>query len=398
VNGFSTFLARKYFLTKGKLGAIRLMSLTALMGLSLGTAAMIIVLSAFAGLETLVLDQFLDANPSYKISPSHGTSIELTKEDSTFISNIAAKYPASIFEPVYEKRVLLAQGEHQHIALLLGVSPEYYQAHRLKDHLLTQADPALDLGGNTIDLGAGVAYHLGLSSTNPPPVLSVYLPKITNETNVLNLSEAVAAKSVFVTSIHSVQPDYDANKVIAPHEWVKAFTGATNPSYLEVYESSPALRKELESYFKDRVRVEDRLEQEATLFKVMRSERLVVVGILAFVVLLASFGIVSALTIIALEKKNDIRTLWSMGASAAQLRATFFTNGLLIVLSGWGAGMVLGTLTVAAQHYIGIIPLGTGYVQEYYPVELTLEHVGLTTLIVLSVGTLMSLWSTRRLA
>lgn len=369
--------------------------MTALLGLALGTAAMTVVLSAFAGLEDLVGDQFQHANPALKISPSTGQYLELSKADSVFISNIAAKYPNSVFEPVYEQRVLLTQGEHQHIAYLLGVSQEYTREHHLIDHLMTQADPALDLGGNTMALGAGVAYHLGISSTNPPPIISIYLPKITTKTNALNLSESVKAKNVFVTSIHNVQPDYDANKVVAPKEWVKEFIEADAPSYLEVYDESNALRREIEAHFKDRVVVADRLEQEATLFKVMRSERLVVIAILAFVVFLASFGVVSALTIIALEKDNDIKTLWAMGASNEQLRKLFFTNGMYITLSGWGTGMLLGTAIILLQKYVGLITLGSGYVQEYYPVTLKLEHFLLTTIIVLGIGTIMSLWSTK---
>jgi lipoprotein-releasing system permease protein len=370
------------------------MSLTALAGLALGTAAMTVVLSAFAGLEDLVADQFEDANPPLKISPANGSNLVLSAEDSAYLNKEAARYPASIFEPVYEQRVLLAQGENQHITYILGVSDEYVREHRLNEHLLTQADPSLDLGENTLALGAGVAYHLGVSNANPPPIITVYLPKIDATTTALNLSDAVRAKNVFVTSIHTVQPDYDVNKAIAPRSWVQTFTGAKHPSYLEVYDDDNALRKSIEAYFGDRAIIADRLEQEATLFKVMRSERLVVLAILAFVVVLASFGIVSALTIIALEKKNDIYTLWSMGTSNAQLRAIFFKNGLLIVLAGWAVGLGIGTSIILIQKYIGVVSLGSGYIQEYYPVVLSWQHYLLTTTIVLSIGTSISLWST----
>ena len=370
------------------------MSLTALAGLALGTAAMTVVLSAFAGLEDLVADQFEDANPPLKISPANGPNLVLSAEDSAYLNTEAARYPASIFEPVYEQRVLLAQGENQHITYILGVSDEYVREHRLNEHLLTQADPSLDLGENTLALGAGVAYHLGVSNANPPPIITVYLPKIDATTTALNLSDAVRAKNVFVTSIHTVQPDYDVNKAIAPRSWVQTFTGAKHPSYLEVYDDDNALRKSIEVYFGDRAIIADRLEQEATLFKVMRSERLVVLAILAFVVVLASFGIVSALTIIALEKNNDIYTLWSMGTSNAQLRAIFFKNGLLIVLAGWAVGLGIGTSIILIQKYIGVVSLGSGYIQEYYPVVLSWQHYLLTTTIVLSIGTSISLWST----
>ena len=171
----------------------------------------------------------------------------------------------------------------------------------------------------------------------------------------------------------------------------------TAPSFLEVHTpDETAVRKLLERYFKDSVIISDRLEQEATLFKVMRSERIVVVCILSFIVLLASFGVVSALLIIALEKKSDVRTLWSMGSSDKDLRKIFFKNGILIVSTGWLSGLLLGIAIIALQKWVGIVPLGSGYVQEYYPVSLKWQHVVLTTVIVLGIGSSLSAWATRR--
>ena len=394
----STFLARKYFFSLGKLGAIRLMSLTALVGLSLGTAAMTVVLSAFAGLEELVSDQFRHANPTLKLSPTDAPTWTFTPEDSAYLSELPARFDDLRILPVLKKRVLLTYGENQHIAYLLGVDTGYATAHHLGDHLLTLADPGLDLGNQTLALGSGSAYYLGISSTNPPPVVNIYVPKISHETTALNLSEALTTESAFVSSIHSIQPDYDLNYVIAPLSWAAPFLGHPSPSFYELHTDryEQALRRDLQNHFGNRARVETRLEQEATLFRVMRSERLVVLAILVFVVVLASFGIVSALTIIALEKKSDIFTLWSMGASTGQLRGIFFKNGVLITLSGWFAGMVLGTSVILLQKHVGIITLGSGYVQEYYPVVLSAQQLLTTTAIVLGIGTSLSWWSTRK--
>ena len=373
------------------------MSLAALVGLALGTAAMTVVLSAFAGLEDLILTQFEDANATLKIESTTGPFVELTSEDSLFLNGIEANYEETSTMVIYEKRVLLTYGENQHIAYLLGVPKEYAERHHLSEHLLTMADPGMDYGTYTLTLGAGVAYHLGLSSTNPPPIVSVYLPKITSKTSVLNLSDAIEGQNAFATAIHSVQPDYDQKYALATQGWFKDFTGAKAPSFIEIHTAEERrVRKAIEAHFGNRMTVANRLEQEATLFKVMRSERMVVVFILAFIVLLASFGVVSALIIIALEKKDDVHTLWAMGASEADLRSIFFKNGLLIVATGWLSGMVVGLGIIALQHYVGIVPLGTGYVQEYYPVSLKWEHIALTSAIVLGIGSSLSAWATRR--
>ena len=184
---------------------------------------------------------------------------------------------------------------------------------------------------------------------------------------------------------------------MAPQGWFKDFTGAKAPSFIEIHTAEERrVRKAIEAHFENRMTVANRLEQEATLFKVMRSERMVVVFILAFIVLLASFGVVSALIIIALEKKDDVHTLWAMGASEADLRNIFFKNGLLIVATGWLSGLALGIGIIALQHYIGVVPLGSGYVQEYYPVSLKWEHIALTSAIVLGIGSSLSAWATRR--
>ena len=373
------------------------MSLAALVGLALGTAAMTVVLSAFAGLEDLILTQFEDANATLKIESATGPYVELTSEDSLFLSGLEANFEETSTMAIYEKRVLLTYGKNQHIAYLLGVPKEYAERHHLSEHLLTMADPGMDYGTYTLTLGAGVAYHLGLSSTNPPPIVSVYLPKITSKTSVLNLSDAIDGQNAFATAIHSVLPDYDQKYALAPQGWFKDFTGAKAPSFIEIHTAEERrVRKAIEAHFGNRMTVANRLEQEATLFKVMRSERMVVVFILAFIVLLASFGVVSALIIIALEKKDDVHTLWAMGASEADLRSIFFKNGLLIVATGWLSGMVVGLGIIALQHYVGIVPLGTGYVQEYYPVSLKWEHIALTSAIVLGIGSSLSAWATRR--
>jgi lipoprotein-releasing system permease protein len=373
------------------------MSLAALIGLALGTAAMTVVLSAFAGLEDLILTQFEDANATLKIESATGPYIELNAEDSLFLSSLEASYEQTSTMAIYEKRVLLTYGENQHIAYLLGVPEEYAERHHLSQHLLTMADPAMDFGTYTLTLGAGIAYHLGISSTNPPPIVSVYLPKITSKTSVLNLSDAIEGQNAFATAIHSVQPDFDQKYALAPQGWFKDFTGAKAPSFVEIHTAEERrLRKVLEDHFGDRMTIANRLEQESTLFKVMRSERIVVVFILTFIVLLASFGVVSALIIIALEKKSDVHTLWAMGASEADLRRIFFKNGLLIVATGWLCGLALGASVIALQHFVGIVPLGTGYVQEYYPVSLKWEHIALTSAIVLGIGSSLSAWATRR--
>lgn len=373
------------------------MSFAALIGLALGTAAMTVVLSAFAGLEDLIAGQFEDANATLKIEPAIGPSINVSEEDSVFLNGLTADFKGTSIMHIFEKRVLLTYGENQYISYMLGVPKEYSTRHKLSEHLLTMADPSMDYGKYTLSIGAGVAYHLGLSSTNPPPVVSIYLPKINANTNALNLSKAVDGQDAFTTAIHSVQADYDQKFAIAPQGWFKEFTGMTAPSFLEVHTTDEtAVRNLLEQYFKDTVIISDRLEQEATLFKVMRSERIVVVCILSFIVLLASFGVVSALLIIALEKKSDVRTLWSMGSSDKDLRKIFFKNGILIVSTGWLSGLLLGIAIIALQKWVGIVPLGSGYVQEYYPVSLKWQHVVLTTVIVLGIGSSLSAWATRR--
>lgn len=373
------------------------MSLTALVGLALGTAAMTVVMAAFAGLEDLVGDQFLDANAPLKMESATGPYVDLLPEDYTALEEILTLYPDAGILPIYKKRVLITYGENQHIAYLLGVPETYAYRHNLASHHLSFADPDLNLAGaNTLSLGSGVAYYLGISTTNPPPVVSIYLPKIEANTTILNLNEALDQTNAYATAIHAVQPDYDQDYIIAPAQWVKNFLGAPGISYFEIYGPEKPLRKALEQHFGDRMTFSNRLEQEATLFRVMRSERLVVLAILAFVVLLASFGVVSAMAIIALEKKNDIFALWSMGASKTQVRTLFFTNGFYIVLAGWALGMLLGIGIVALQKFVGIIPLGTGYVQDFYPVNLTVGHLALTSAIVLFIGTTLSWWSSRR--
>jgi len=130
------------------------MSLAALIGLALGTAAMTVVLSAFSGLEDLVAGQFEDANATLKIEPAIGPSIDISADDSIFLDNLTADFEATSVMHIFEKRVLLTYGENQYITYLLGVPPEYSALHNLSEHLITMADPSMDYGKYTLSMGS----------------------------------------------------------------------------------------------------------------------------------------------------------------------------------------------------------------------------------------------------
>lgn len=391
----ATFIARKYFFSKSHVGAVNLMNLTALVGLALGTAAMIVVLAAFQGLESLIGDQFQNVNATLKVEPVNGKHLVLDDTDSNLIANLIPQDPEAATHLVVEQRVLAHYGEQQHIVWLKGVTQHYRQTHNVEENLVTQY-PIDAWRGPLLSIGGGVGYHLGISHTNPPQTVNLYLPEVSQETNVLNIGDNLRHERALAVEIFELQADFDANNILAPYDFVAEFIGNATPSYLEIQTTQPKLwRNALEGPWKDKYTIRNRIEQEATLFKVMQSEHTVVILLLSFVIFLSTFGVASAQIMIALEKKQDTKTLWSMGATTHQLRSIFALNGLLTVLVSWITGIGLGLLLVYIQQEVGLLRLGSGYIENFYPVEWQWNHVWLVSGVVLGIGTVMSVWSAR---
>lgn len=335
--------------------------------------ALVLVLSVFNGFEDLVKGMFNSFNPDLKIIPVSGKTFDTADMD---LESIGKCEGVVSFTEVLEEICLARYADRQQIVTLKGVGPEYPEMTRLENYMvdgefiLTKRDQAYAI------VGAGIYYQLGINSGDRASLMTLYAPRRTAPASA-ELSSAFLSMAVPPAGAFSIQQEFDDKYVIVPIETARElYEYPQHASSIEVKVRHDAsldeVKSDLQKITGDRYVVKDRFEQQEALFKIMKSEKLVVFLILAFIVLIAVINIISTLTMLILDKKNDIATLHSLGANLRQIRAVFFAEGMLIILVGTLTGFVFGIVLCLLQQQFGIIGLeGSGnFVVNSYPVKM----------------------------
>lgn len=364
----AAFIAKRYFFSRYHTQAVNLISAMAVLGVAVGTAALIVVLSAFNGLEDLVGGFYQKFDPDLKISPVQGkTMVAPTQVIDQVLAN------KGMYALVLEEKALLQNGDRQYIATLKGVDQNYREVTAVDENLMQgfyfeqQEEPVPTV------LGAGVAYYLSLSSTQTAQPIEVIVPK-PGTTASPDPRESFNQGFLYPTGIFSIQPDFDVQYVLCPLAFAQGMLEKQEVSAIEIKVKDPgelgAIQRDLQAALGTSYKVQNRLEQQAMLFKVMKSEGLVTYLVFSLILAIASFSILGALTMLMLDKKDQLHTLQSLGMTTATIQRIFLYEGLLITIVGAGIGLALGVLVFWLQDQFGLVVLGQGYVVESYPVSL----------------------------
>ncbi|MCK9611727.1 MAG: FtsX-like permease family protein [Bacteroidales bacterium] len=383
------YIARRYLFAKKTHNIINIISAISVGGVTIGTAALIIVLSVFNGFEGLVVGMFNSFNPDLKVSPLKGKTFQEKEIDFKKIYQVSN---VSHITKVIEENALIKYHEKQYIASIKAVSEDFHQTSRI-DSMIVSGDAALEYAGKYYALvGQGIAYYLGLSLNDYDNPLSIYVPRHL-EGNQIDPLEAFNSQFIQPSGIFSIQQEYDQKYVIVPLRFARTLLEYDNElSALEIkIKNINYLKntvKELESIFGNNFTVKDRYQQEELLFKIMKSEKLIVFLILSFILLIATFNVIGSLSMLILDKKKDISVLKSMGASKQTIRNIFFTEGMMITLFGGLLGMLLGGMVCWLQLQFGFIKMNTGatFIIEAYPVKILFQDFLYVLLIVLVIG------------
>lgn len=390
-------IARRYLFAKKSTNAVNWITGISAVGVMVGTAAMVVVLSAFAGLDDLVRGFYNSFDPDLKIIPSEGKFRNWTPEDQEALVSFEE---VSVVSRVIEDKALFRFRDREYIAHIKGVDTLYTEVCELEPHIIqgTYLNPYADR--ETAVMGSGVSAYLGVSLGTFTPV-NIYVPR-GEDLDRLNPMGNVRLRSVYPVGIFQIQPEFDSKYVFTSLEFARGlFATDSAISALEVKlvnaSAAAKIKKQLEEKLDGRWKVLDRDDLQVAIFKVLKSEGLITYLVLTFILLVASFGILSSVNILIIEKKGDLHTLWSMGASERLLRRIFMTEGLLISLGGAGTGFILGIVVVLLQKHLGLLSMGPGYVVEYYPVEIRARDLIQVILTILAVGIGISWLAVRRL-
>lgn len=384
------FIAFRYLFSKKSRNIINLISLISAITVAVITAALVILLSAFNGLEAWVITLFNHADPELKIETVVGKSFAV---DSLLLEQIAAVDGISAVSPVLEDNAMFMYGDRQYIGILKGIAEDNPSYREIRGLMLDGNPEIFDDSIGFALLGAGVANTLGLNLDNMQRRLVIYFPKRGKK---VNLFEPFRSIALFPSGVFSIQQDYDSRYVWVPYEQAEevldaegratALEIALNPGV-----SAESVRSQVASLLPTSLVVKDRLEQQAVFYKVFKTERLILVVILAFILLLASFNIFGALTMLLVEKRRDTAVLRSMGFSVNKVRGIFWTQGFLISLGGCLAGVVVGLAVCFVQIQTGWIKSGPQLGAPPYPVIVDWSDVFFCAVLVLGTGALVSL-------
>jgi lipoprotein-releasing system permease protein len=393
------FIANRYLLAKKSHNLINIITWISIVSISVASFALIVVLSAFNGLEKVISAMNNRLTPDVQIAAVKGKTFEL----STFpMEQLKSIQGVDYVVPTIMEDALFRVGDKQHIGQVKGVGLEYQEIDRLKEMVFN--DDALVLADGDVNFaipGSGVAWYLGVNAYNPYSLLRVYVPKRGNASS-MSLENGFNTEVLTVRSVFSTEQELDEKMVLVPFGWLsKLLEYEDKASSVELFIKPKAdihkIKKEVKTLVGDAFTVKDQQEQQATLYKIMRSEKWAVYVILTFILILATFNVVGSLSMLMIDKRKDTEILKSMGADNRLIQRIFMNEGLLISVAGGIIGLLLGIILVLLQQRFGFVKFGNGgsYIVEAYPVLLKLKDVLLIFATILVVGC-TSAWLTVR--
>ena len=345
-----------------------------MIGITIGTMALIVVLSVFNGFEKLVISLFNTFNPDLVITVKEGKTFNSNEFPSEKVKNIPG---VVYFTEVVEENALLKHKAKQHIVTIKGVSEDFEKMSRL-DTMIIDGEFILKNEGRSFTvIGAGVAYYLGANPKDFTNPISVYIPRRTKSTS-LNFENAFNNQLILPSGVFSVQQDFDINYIIVPLEFARELLEYNDEVTsielgLEQDADTDKIQSDIQNTLGENFLVKNQFQQQELLYKIMKSEKLAIFLILSFILLIATFNVIGSLSMLILDKKKDIAVLSSMGANKKLIKRIFLTEGLLISIIGAILGLTFGGILCWLQQQFGIISLGPGdgsFVVDAYPVQM----------------------------
>ena len=385
------FIANRYLLAKKSHNLINIITWISILGISVGAFALIVVLSAFNGLEQVISTMNNRLAPDLQIAPTKGKTIDLA----TFpLSQLQDIQGVEHVIPTITEDALFRANDKQHIGQVKGVGVEYQEIERMSEVVFGDADLMLSDGDHDFAVpGAGVAWYLGINAYNPYAMVRVYVPKRGNA-SMMSLENSFNSDVLTVRSVFSTEQEQDEQLVLVPFDWLSELLEyEQKANNVELFLAPNAdinkVKRETKAVIGEDFTVKNQQEQQETLYKIMRSEKWAVYVILTFILILATFNVVGSLSMLMIDKRKDTEILKAMGADNRLIYKIFMNEGLLISVAGGIIGLLLGIILVLLQQHFGFVKFGSGggnYVVDAYPVLLKLKDVLLIFATILAVG------------
>ncbi len=389
------FIAQRYLLAKKSHNLINIVTWISIVSVAVAAFAMIFVLSIFNGFNVVISDNIHKMSPDLQITSVKGKTVNVNDFPFDKIREIKN---VELVLPTITEDALFRNHDKQQIGQIKGVPPEFHQVSRIDKSIIKSGHFGTNADVDCAIPGVVMAYYLGINTNNPFSMIQVYVPRRGNASS-FNLENSFNTGQLLVNQTFSTLQEIDETTILAPYDWLSELVGYEGlASDVEIFIKQDdrvsarrveKVKREVMKIIGPEYNVNDQYEQQSTLYKMMKSEKLAVYLILVFILVMATFNVVGSLSMLIIEKKKDSSTIRAMGGDNSLIRRIFTNEGLIISVVGGIIGLILGIIAVLLQQYVGIIRLGDGtgsYIVEYYPVALQLQDVFLVLATITIIG------------
>lgn len=395
---FPFFIARRYLFSKKSTHAINVISAISVVGVAVATMALVVTLSVFNGFHDMVASFFTAFDPQLKVTPVMGKT---APADDPILTQIKQLPQIDVATETVEDQALVIYHGRQAMVTVKGVEDNFDQLTHIKEILVGDGDFELHAADMFYGIpGIRLAEALGTGYTYQEPI-KVYAPRREGQLNMANPMDGLVEDELYSPGVlfEVLQGKYDKNYMLTSIDFTRRIfeqQGMVSALELRLKPGSnfESVKKDIKKIAGDKYYVKDRFEQQDDTFKIMKIEKLMAYIFLTFILMIACFNIIGSLSMLIIDKKDDVVTLRNLGASDKQIVHIFLFEGRLISAIGAVLGIVLGLLLCWAQQTYGLVKLGSSsasFVVNAYPVSVHPEDVILIFITVLVVG-FLSVW------
>ena len=397
-HNFPFYIARRYLFSKKSTHAINVISAISVVGVAVATLALVVTLSVFNGFHDLVASFFTQMDPQLKVIPVKGKS---APADDPILTKIRQLPEVEVATEALEDQALAVYGDRQMMVKIKGVDDNFDQLTHIREIL--EGDGTFELHAADINYGIpglGIAYQMGLGYTYQQP-LKIYAPRREGQLNMADPTDGFVEDELYSPGVVFCmkQGKYDRNYILTSLTFARQLfqqDGMLSSLELRLKPGSnfDRVKDEMRTIAGQKYHVFDRYEQQDDTFRIMKVEKLIAYIFLTFILMIACFNIIGSLSMLIIDKRNDVVTLRNLGATDSQICRIFLFEGRMISVIGAVLGILLGLLLCWLQQQFGIVRLGSSegsFVVDAYPVSVHPWDIVLIFFTVIAVG-FLSVW------
>lgn len=375
------YIAKRHLFAKKKQNAVNIITRISVFVVAIVTAAMVLILSAFNGIESLVASFYTSIEPELTIAPVNGKTLPIA-----WLDSLSSQFPAYQFYPAFKEDAIARFDGNQSVVSLYAVTGEYLANKQFPNLLRDGVFNSSEF--TTAFLGLGIKYQLQIPAAEMAyQPISLLVPRKGKKISKQR-EQALTTIPMNVGGVFSINAEFDNKYIFANYHSLTAKTGNKNlVTQIDVLCNEDAIdvKEKLIVFLPNDISVTTQAEKNKLIFETSKSEKWFTFAILIFICCIAAFNIIASVAMLIIDKRNDLQTLKSIGLSSQQIVQVFILEGMLINVLGIALGLGFGLGICWLQQTVGLVPLAGGTV-EYYPVLIKIQDLILVSISIFIIG------------